>query len=363
MVDIEAFLREQAITSQQVHFIYDLAARQVVFVNAAYEWVLHGQRGRVNEELPALLQRLHPDDHAYLAECWVRWVQGQLHHDLEVRLSIPGRPDQWLALSPSYMPDSAGPGWIGGLLRDITVEKHYKAHVDQFNARKNALLEVLSLDLSDMLVLSQSLRWEVQEEVKEFIWTRLLDGLQRIEARGQEGAKLIQEFVNEEIQTSVTVDLNLERVELGEKLHSALQDYPRAATLASHTLEILLPAEPVYVALDVNKFLQIITNLLGNALKFTPDGGHLQVQALALGDEQVLISFSDNGIGIPAEQLPVVFERFTPARQPGLRGEKSVGVGLSICKTLVELHQGTLSVHSRPGQGTTFSIRLPRLPS
>ncbi|RPD44609.1 hypothetical protein DNI29_20985 [Hymenobacter sediminis] len=362
MLDLGAFLLEQAHTSPHIQFIYDLQHGQVVFINAAYEWVLGGQKEQVNNELPALLNRVHPDDRGYLAACWERWGQDQLHEEVSFRLQLPDKPEQWLQLTPSYYPDKTGPGWVGGVVRDVSVAKHYKAHADRFNARKNTILEILSVDLSDTLVLSQGLRWEAADEVNGYIQARLVEGLKQIESRTQEGTRLVREFVDEEIEASAAVVLNLERVELGERLRRTVQDYPRAEALAAHTLKLELPSYPIYVAIDVNKFLQVVTNLLSNALKFTPDGGHLTIQLVVLRGAVAHLTFSDNGIGIPEELQPYIFERFTRARRPGLRGEPTLGVGLSLCKMLVELHQGTLSMRSREGEGTTFLITLPVLP-
>lgn len=362
MLDLSAFLLEQAQTSPLVQFMYDLASGRVVFVNAAYEWVLGGRRECVNEELPRLLARLHPDDHAHLAACWARWIRNELHEEVTFRLQAPGRADQWLQLTPSYQPGPDGPGWVGGQLRDSSAAWHYKANADAFNARKNTILEVLSLDLSDVLVLSQGLLREAAGDADSYLWNRLLTDLRHLETLGRQGAQLVREFVSEEAQTSAGVDLYFERLDLGEQLRQALQDYPRATALAAHQLSLQLPPYPVVVALDANKFLQVVTNLLSNFLKFTPDGGHLVIQ-LTAAQGLAHLSFADDGIGIPAAVLPRVFERFTPARRLGLRGEPTLGVGLAMCKLIVELHQGTIDVRSREGEGTTFVITLPALPT
>lgn len=247
-------------------------------------------------------------------------------------------------------------------LRDISAAQHYKAHVDHFNARKNTILEILSLDLSDVLVLSQRLRHEAESDANNYIWGRLLDGLRRLETLGRQGARLVREFVSEEVQTSAGIDLSFENLDLRGKLRQALQDYSRNQALAAHTLSLQLPHHPVVVAFDSNKLLQVVTNLLSNFLKFTPDGGHLVIR-LTVAQGMAHLSFADNGIGIPEALLPRLFERFTPARRPGLRGEPSLGVGLAMCKLLVELHQGTIGVRSREGEGTTFIVTLPVLPT
>lgn len=107
MLDPSAFLLAQAQTSPLVQFIYDLASSRVIFVNAAYEWMLGGQCEHVNDELPGLLARLHPDDRAHLAASWGRWTRNELHEEVVFRLQVPGRPEQWLQLTPGYQPRRA----------------------------------------------------------------------------------------------------------------------------------------------------------------------------------------------------------------------------------------------------------------
>jgi two-component system sensor histidine kinase VicK len=94
MYDFPAFFMDKAEASGHLHFVYDLNAGRVVCANAAYEPLLGGTCARVNEELPALLQRLRPDDRAYLAHYWARWARNQATDDVEVRLQTPNAPDQ-----------------------------------------------------------------------------------------------------------------------------------------------------------------------------------------------------------------------------------------------------------------------------
>jgi two-component system sensor histidine kinase VicK len=105
--------------------------------------------------------------------------------------------------------------------------------------------------------------------------------------------------------------------------------------------------------------MQVINNLISNAIKFTPDGGRIEL-AVAQEPGRVLISVADDGIGIPEALQPVLFERFTPARRSGLRGEKTTGLGMSIIKTIVGLHEGRIICQSTENEGSTFTIELPR---
>lgn len=151
-----------------------------------------------------------------------------------------------------------------------------------------------------------------------------------------------------------------ERVDVAVALQPILEELQRGQSLLGHQFDCHLPPEPVYAALDVNKFTQVVNNLVSNAIKFTPDGGHITVRVEPCPG-CVRIHIVDDGIGIPAALQPLLFERFTKARRRGLRGEETTGLGLMLCKTIVEWHQGTLTISSTEGQGSTFTIELPRL--
>ncbi|UYZ63642.1 PAS domain-containing sensor histidine kinase [Hymenobacter weizhouensis] len=357
MAEFGAVFTNQAEASAHIQFIYDEASGRVIYVNPAYEQVLYGSREHVNEELPDLLARLHPDDKAYLAHYLKLWRRGQMPDEVELRLQRPKQPDQWLCLTPHWEQTGAGTALLAGTLRDISVDKRYQQHADAFNTRKNATLEILSHDLSSTFVMVQQISSFLREEVP--VEGHAADLLQALETTSQQSLHMIRELVNIEFLESANIDLKRERVEVGAALDPALEELQRRQDLLGHRFEYELPAEPVYAYLDVNKFTQVLNNLVGNAIKFTPDGGRITVQ-VEPGPDFVRIRVMDKGIGIPAELQPYLFERFTKARRVGLWGEEATGLGLVLCKTIVDWHQGTITVFSTEGQGTTFMIELPR---
>jgi signal transduction histidine kinase len=106
---------------------------------------------------------------------------------------------------------------------------------------------------------------------------------------------------------------------------------------------------------DRERILQVFSNLVGNALKFTPEGGSIRVR-IAKGDDHVLISVADTGSGIPDEYVPHLFERYWKGKRDGRTG---TGLGLYIAKGIVEAHNGRIWLESRLGVGTTFYFTLP----
>jgi signal transduction histidine kinase len=123
-----------------------------------------------------------------------------------------------------------------------------------------------------------------------------------------------------------------------------------------------VPPGKTPVRLDPLRVRQVLWNLVHNAVKFTPKGGEIRVEATA-DDGGVTFSISDNGVGIDAKDLPLIFERFRQIDGSSTRAYRGMGIGLALAKAFVELHGGTIRVDSAPGLGTTFRIRLPRIAS
>ena len=358
MPDLAALFARQAAASAHAQFVYEVAAGRVVFVNAAGRALLHGNPDEVNAGLPALLARLHPDDQPRLADYWAQWCRGAGRDEVEFRLCRPDAPDQWFCLTPFHERDADGAVWLVGALRDVSVTKRYQANADLFNSRKNATLEILSHDLSGAFIVVQQIAEFLSEEVQAPANPEVAAMLRELGTTSRDSVKMIRDFVNLEFLTSANSDLKRDRVDVGAVLREPLDQLKSNASLAHH-FAYTLPPEPVYANLDVNKFTQVLLNLVSNALKFTPDAGHVSV-AVEEGPGSVRIHVRDDGVGIPLALQPRLFEPFTKARRPGLRGEPTTGLGLVLCKTIVEWHRGTLGVVSTEGGGTTFTIELPQ---
>lgn len=141
-------------------------------------------------------------------------------------------------------------------------------------------------------------------------------------------------------------------------IEEAIESFQRQAHAKS--VEIVADLEPnIVVAVDPLRFRQIVGNLVANALKFTPSGGHM---SLTLRRERghAIVTVTDTGEGIPSDVLPYVFERFRQADSSTTRRHGGLGLGRAIVKHLVELHGGTVRVASRgTGHGADFTVALP----
>lgn len=123
-------------------------------------------------------------------------------------------------------------------------------------------------------------------------------------------------------------------------------------------VSLALTGDSVKLRADRDKLKQVFINLLSNALRYTPEGGSTDIRT-TLSDSVVRIDIIDTGIGIPEEDLPLIFERFYRTDQSRSRNTGGFGIGLTIAKSIVEAHNGQIEVQSEPGKGSTFSVILP----
>jgi CheY-like chemotaxis protein len=159
--------------------------------------------------------------------------------------------------------------------------------------------------------------------------------------------------------TSGKLRLNVRPVELSDIVKNALATVQPAAEAKGVSLQLTVDSELPWVSGDPDRLQQVIWNLLSNAMKFTPRGGHVQLR-LEYADSAVQIVVTDDGQGIDPAFLPYIFERFRQADSRFSREHGGLGLGLAIVRDLVHLHGGTVSASSDgPGSGATFVVRLP----
>jgi PAS domain S-box-containing protein len=155
------------------------------------------------------------------------------------------------------------------------------------------------------------------------------------------------------------VELKPEWIALDEIVQAALDTSRPLIEAARHRLDLRLPAESLYLYADPTRLTQVVSNLLNNAAKYTPRGGAILVAAERDGDQAAIV-VSDNGIGIPPESLESVFQMFTQVPHPTRSSPGGLGIGLSLVRSLVELHGGTITAASGGiDAGSVFTVRLP----
>ncbi|MBN9522720.1 PAS domain S-box protein [bacterium] len=173
---------------------------------------------------------------------------------------------------------------------------------------------------------------------------------------------LVDDLMDVARVSSGKVVLRLERVELRTVVEAAVEATHQAAEAGGHELVVELPDEPLAFHADRTRLVQVLSNLISNAAKYTPHGGRVAVTA-ARGGGHAVVRVVDTGVGIAPDMLPKVFEMFAQVGTSLERSQGGLGIGLTLVKRLVEMHGGAVSAESPgPGKGSTFTVRLPLAP-
>jgi PAS domain S-box-containing protein len=200
-------------------------------------------------------------------------------------------------------------------------------------------LELMKLSLDDPEVLRQ---------------TRAI-----MERQTQQLVTLVDDLLDVSRITRGKLDLRLKHVSLQDVLHHAAETSRPFLEEAHHQFRMAISKERIMLLADPHRLAQVLSNLLNNAAKYTPEGGRIELVAEQVANE-VRITVKDSGVGIPPEKLEQIFEIFTQGDQPAGRLRSGLGIGLTLARSLVVLHGGRLTAHSAgPDLGSEFCVSLP----
>jgi PAS domain S-box-containing protein len=248
--------------------------------------------------------------------------------------------------------------FIGALL-DVTERRASEEALREADRRKDRFLAMLSHELRNPLAAIRS---------AAYIVGQLGDGsrsLQRsraiVERQVEHMTHLLDDLLDVGRLANGRVSLHKERLDLVALVRTAVDDHRAEADAAGVTLTASLPADPIWLLADPTRIGQSVTNLLVNALKFTPKGGNAAVSVTHDPSEGLCtVTVTDDGIGVEAEMLPHLFEPFSQADRTLDRSRGGLGLGLSLVKSFVEMHDGFVSASSEgAGRGATFGMTLP----
>ncbi len=261
-------------------------------------------------------------------------------------------------MSAAPVLDAAGELIAGVLVQvDITKRVQAEAALRRADRQKDEFLATLAHELRNPLA-------PIRTAVELIRRTNPTDPtVQRartiIERQVLHLSRLVDDLLDVSRISFGTIELRQETLDLGGAAVSAVESIGATVEAAGLTLERQIGQSPVLVRGDATRLVQCILNLLNNAVKFTPRGGHI---VLRVGQEgpMAVVEVSDNGNGILSENLDRIFELFVQEQPSGFGGNTGMGIGLALTRKLVELHGGTVRAASAgPGQGSTFRIELP----
>ena len=269
-----------------------------------------------------------------------------VHHSLVSKFPIPAGLD--------------GSSMIGGIAIDITERIRIEQALRESDRHKDEFLATLAHELrSPLAPLRNAL--EVVRVAGEGDSEALARARGIMERQLRQMVRLIDDLLDVGRISRGKLELRKERLTLAAVLESALETVRPILDASGCELVLDLPAEPVFLEADFTRLAQVFANLLHNAVKYTEEGGRLRLQARREGGS-IVVRVRDDGVGIPAESLPHVFDMFTQVDRSTGASRGGLGVGLSIVRNLVTMHDGTVEALSEgPGRGAEFVVRLPAL--
>lgn len=351
-------LAEQA---DLIIFALGLSSGQLLYLNPFFEQVAQQKSEDVMADPASLLTMMHPEDKEYVIEIYQELLNETLERGraIEFRIQLPDQSVRWLRLISFFYDKKGKEPTVAGVIEDMTGWKEKNLVLNKFTSKKNALLEILSHDLSRPLANIQGLSHFVSKRLKDYEDEHVHKMMEHITKVSEQAIQLIRDFVQQEFLESAQVSLIKNRINIVHELKLVMDEYQNSQQKIHKTFQFFSSSDVIDIEIDDIKFMQVINNLLSNAIKFTPDEGIITV-GVEEQEEHVLITVEDNGIGIPAHLQKGLFEKFPKARRPGLKGEPSTGLGMSIIKLIVDWHKGRIWFESQENVGTTFYIELPK---
>lgn len=236
-------------------------------------------------------------------------------------------------------------------------EAQARAEAEAANTAKDEFLAILSHELRTPL--SAILGWTYVLQQRRSDFGDMARGVDTIQRNAKSQARLIEDLLDMSKIASGKVSLELQTVVPAQLIEQVVSSLLPTAEAKRIRIDMDVQAALAPVSGDSQRLLQVFRNLLVNAIKFTPEGGVIRIGA-ELADQELILVVTDSGVGISADFLPHVFERFRQADPSATRSQGGLGLGLAIVQRLVELHRGSVEAASAgPGRGASFTVRLP----
>ena len=244
--------------------------------------------------------------------------------------------------------------------RSVEVQlRDSEAALRESDRRKDEFLAILAHELRNPLApIRHALEVQARSGDDVTAWSEMRDTMER---QVTHLVRLVDDLLDVSRLTTGHITLRRQAVDVRDVVADALVSCHDLLESKQHTVTVHLPSEALVVDGDQTRLVQILTNVLGNAAKYTGHGGEIRIDADE-ADRTIDLRVRDNGVGIPADLLPRIFYLFSQSDGAEAREHGGLGVGLALARWLVELHGGKLTASSEgPGRGSEFRIRLPRM--
>jgi PAS domain S-box-containing protein len=336
---------------------WDVSSGGIVWSRGHFE-ILGYQVGEVQPSYQAWADRVHPEDLARIEGEIQRSMRERVDYVVEFRVVWPDSSIHWMISRGRYQYDQDGTCLrMVGVMADITSLKQAELALREADQRKDEFLAMLAHELRNPLAPIRNAAHVIGRLDLEEPRLRWAQGI--IERQVAHLTHLVDELLDISRIVRGKIALKKVPVELADLVRQARESVQPIMTAKGHRFEVRMPETRVVLEGDLVRLVQVLQNLLNNAAKYTPDGGHIELLGQLLGSE-IEILVRDNGMGISADLLPGIFDLFRQGERTLDRSQGGLGLGLTLVRQLVELHDGQVSANSPgPGRGATFRVCLP----
>ena len=303
------------------------------------------------------LRPIHPDDQERTLATWRSAVADRGTYDLEFRIRRFDGAYRWFKSRGTPIRDERGVilRWFG-TCTDIDDQKQAEEALRDADRKKDEFLAMLAHELRNPLAAVNN----AAEILGSHEAHTHLDWIRDIVTRQvKQLGRLIEDLLDVSRISRGKIELRKENLSVCRVLHQAIESVRPLIDDRGHSLTVKFGPEPLCIVADPARLEQIVVNLLTNAAKYTRPGGKISLTAQR-EDSSVVIRVCDNGIGIPPDKLPSMFELFVQGDRSLARTEGGLGIGLTLVKSLAELHGATITATSRgPNTGSEFAVSFP----
>jgi PAS domain S-box-containing protein len=351
----EARLRMALDASDTIAWHWDLRTRTMTQSDNAT--AVLGLPSHLEESM--LWSVIYADDVQHVRAAVERAIAERSEYTVDVRIVRPDTSEiRWMQYRGKVEADADGlPVRIAGTAFDITARKAMEESLRAADRRKDEFVATLAHELRNPLA-PVAVALELMRRAEGDV-ARVRKARETMQRQVDHMVRLIDDLLDVSRMTRDRLELRRERVTLDVVVRDAVDASRPMIDRAGHALTVSLPPEPVHLHGDPTRLTQVFANLLNNACKYTAPHGDIALTARS-DNEHVEVTVSDNGIGIDPAFLPRVFDMFSQADSSVERRSGGLGIGLTLVKRLVEMHGGSVVVHSDgPGSGSVFVVRLP----
>ena len=348
--DIEHKLLDELLSNiNQVLFVRDAFTENhdIIYVNDAYETLWGRSKQSLMDNPASYIESVHPDDREMVIGLYVEFLAGNIEYEKDFRIIRADGEVRWMFAKTFAIFNSEGQVYrIAGFAEDITVRKEVEININRLNEVQSGVLKMLAHDLRTPIAAIKLTAGLIDAN----------DCSNKIIDCCDNTLLMMDDLLSHIQMSSEGVSLQTSETLVEEEIKNICLEFD--IQISQKKLNLKLPTSQTNLHLDSIKFKQIITNLLTNAIKFSHPGAEIRIDIVRT-NSSVDIVFSDQGVGISEDLLPEVFDIFTRARKEGTSGEKSTGLGLSITRRLVELHDASIDISSVLNKGTDVRVSFP----